>query len=84
MPGIREWLNSHGLSEYADRFAQNRIDLSILPDLTDDDLKERLLTWDLLKPGRFKDMLEERTRKIHQRALALFGMTSAQLEALFA
>src|ERR1700722_6135577 len=40
MPGIREWLNSHGLSEYADRFAQNRIDLSILPDLTDDDLKE--------------------------------------------
>ena len=40
MPGIREWLSSHGLSEYADRFAQNWIDLSILPDLTDDDLKE--------------------------------------------
>src|ERR1700683_3856262 len=40
MPGIREWLNSQGLSEYADRFAENRIDLSILPDLTDDDLKE--------------------------------------------
>src|SRR6202046_500409 len=40
MPGIREWLNSRGLSEYADRFAKNRIDLSILPDLTDDDLKE--------------------------------------------
>ena len=40
MPGIREWLNSHGLSEYAERFAENRIDLSILPDLTDDDLKE--------------------------------------------
>ena len=40
MPGIREWLSSHGLSEYADRFAENRIDLSILPDLTDEDLKE--------------------------------------------
>ncbi len=40
MPGIREWLSSHGLSEYADRFAKNWIDLSILPDLTDDDLKE--------------------------------------------
>src|SRR6202044_1146055 len=40
MPGIREGLSSHGLSEYADRFAENRIDLSILPDLTDDDLKE--------------------------------------------
>ena len=40
MPGMREWLGSHGLSEYADRFAENRIDLSILPDLTDEDLKE--------------------------------------------
>ncbi len=40
MPGIREWLGAHGLSEYADRFAENRIDLSILPDLTDEDLKE--------------------------------------------
>src|SRR3984957_16359672 len=39
-PGIREWLNSHGLSDYADRFVQNRVDLSVLPDLTDDDLKE--------------------------------------------
>jgi class 3 adenylate cyclase/predicted ATPase len=40
MPGIREWLNSHGFSEYADRFADNRIDLFVLPDLTDEDLKE--------------------------------------------
>ena len=40
MAEIGEWLSSHGLSEYADRFAENRIDLSILPDLTDDDLKE--------------------------------------------
>jgi class 3 adenylate cyclase/predicted ATPase len=40
MLGIREWLSSHGLSEYADCFAENRIDLSVLPDLTDDDLKE--------------------------------------------
>src|SRR5271156_6171670 len=40
MPGIKEWLNSHGLSEYADRFTKNRIDLSILPDLTDEDLRE--------------------------------------------
>ena len=40
MSGIREWLSLHGLSEYADRFAENRIDLSVLPDLTDEDLKE--------------------------------------------
>jgi len=37
---IREWLRANGLSEYADRFAESRIDLSVLPDLTDEDLKE--------------------------------------------
>ena len=40
MSGIREWLRSQGLSEYADRFAENRIDLAVLPDLTDEDLRE--------------------------------------------
>jgi class 3 adenylate cyclase len=40
MPAVREWLVSLGLSEYADSFAENRIDLSILPDLTDQDLKD--------------------------------------------
>src|SRR5689334_2996852 len=37
---VREWLASRGLSEYADRFAENRIDFSVLPDLTDQDLKD--------------------------------------------
>src|SRR5215475_10378201 len=40
MTPIEEWLGSLGLSEYADRFAENRIGLSILQDLTDQDLKE--------------------------------------------
>ena len=40
MPAVREWLASLGLSEYADSFDENRIDLSILPDLTDQDLKD--------------------------------------------
>jgi class 3 adenylate cyclase/predicted ATPase len=40
MSGIQDWLRSQGLSEYADRFAENRIDLAVLPELTDDDLKE--------------------------------------------
>jgi Adenylate and Guanylate cyclase catalytic domain/SAM domain (Sterile alpha motif)/BON domain len=40
MTPIAQWLASLGLSEYAGRFAENRIDLSILPDLTDQDLKE--------------------------------------------
>jgi class 3 adenylate cyclase/predicted ATPase/ABC-type transport system involved in cytochrome c biogenesis ATPase subunit len=42
MPSVREWLASLGLSEYADRFAEHRIDFSILGDLTEVDLKEEL------------------------------------------
>src|SRR6516162_5611300 len=38
--GTAEWLESIGLAEYAQRFAENAIDLSILRDLTDQDLKE--------------------------------------------
>jgi SAM (Sterile alpha motif) domain-containing protein len=39
MPLVKEWLASLGLSEYADRFAEHRIDFSTLRDLTDQDLK---------------------------------------------
>src|SRR5262245_44565448 len=42
MSSVKEWLASLGLSEYADRFAQHRIDFSILRDLTDRELKEEL------------------------------------------
>jgi class 3 adenylate cyclase len=37
---ITDWLASLGLSEYAGRFAENGIDISVLPDLTDQDLKD--------------------------------------------
>ena len=40
MQTIAEWLASIGLSEYAERFAENYIDSSVLPDLTDQDLKD--------------------------------------------
>jgi len=40
MRGVTEWLESIGLSDYAQRFAENGIDLSIVRDLTDQDLKE--------------------------------------------
>src|SRR5262249_40376301 len=40
MNGIAEWLASIGLSEYAQRFADNAIDLSVVRDLTEQDLKE--------------------------------------------
>src|SRR5215467_1288881 len=40
MKGIAEWLASIGLSEYAERFAENAIDLSVIRDLTEQDLRD--------------------------------------------
>src|SRR6266516_5798621 len=40
MQGIAEWPASIGLSEYAQRFADNAIDLSVVRDLTDQDFKD--------------------------------------------
>jgi class 3 adenylate cyclase len=40
MQRIADWLQKLGLGQYAQRFAENDINFSILPDLTDQDLKE--------------------------------------------
>jgi class 3 adenylate cyclase/predicted ATPase len=40
MQQIAEWLEKLGMSEYAQRFIENRIDFEILPDLTDQDLEK--------------------------------------------
>ena len=40
MQQIADWLEKLGMSEYAQRFAENRIDVSVLHDLTDQDLKD--------------------------------------------
>src|SRR5271170_6952335 len=40
MQQIADWLEKLGMSEYARRFDENRIDLSVLPDLTDQHLKD--------------------------------------------
>jgi class 3 adenylate cyclase len=40
MQEIADWLRKLGMSEYAERFAENRIDLSALPDLTDQHVKD--------------------------------------------
>jgi class 3 adenylate cyclase/tetratricopeptide (TPR) repeat protein len=40
MKGMAEWLASIGLSEYVQRFADNAIDLSVICDLTEQDLKD--------------------------------------------
>jgi hypothetical protein len=37
---ISDWLEKLSMSEYAQRFAENRIDFSVLPDLTDQDLEK--------------------------------------------
>jgi class 3 adenylate cyclase len=40
MQQIADWLEKLGMSEYADRFAENDVDSSVLRHLTDQDLKE--------------------------------------------
>ena len=40
MQQIADWLKTLGMSEYAERFAESRIDFSVLRDLTDQDLKD--------------------------------------------
>ena len=40
MQEIADWLEKLGMSEYAQRFAEQRIDFSVLPALTDADLKD--------------------------------------------
>ena len=40
MQEIGDWLEKLGMPEYGECFAQNKIDLSVLPHLTDQDLKD--------------------------------------------
>jgi class 3 adenylate cyclase/predicted ATPase len=40
MQQIADWLEKLGMSEYAERFVENGIDFTILPDLTDQDLEK--------------------------------------------
>jgi class 3 adenylate cyclase/predicted ATPase len=40
MQQIADWLKKLGMSEYTQRFVENGIDLNVLPDLTDQDLKD--------------------------------------------
>jgi hypothetical protein len=40
MQDLAQWLEELGMSEYTQRFAENDIDISVLPHLSDGDLKE--------------------------------------------
>src|SRR5207245_10170023 len=37
---LAEWLGRHGLGQYAQTFAENNIEFSVLPDLTENDLEK--------------------------------------------
>ena len=46
MQQVADWLEKLGLGQYAQRFAENDISFAVLPDLTDQDLKEiGVLAW---------------------------------------
>lgn len=54
------------------------------PSYSDADLAERLLSRDMLQPGKFSTMLNERSKLIQKRAMALFKMNSVEdVDALF-
>ncbi len=40
MRDVPKWLEDLGLGEYAEAFAENKIDPDVLPSLTSDDLKD--------------------------------------------
>ncbi len=40
MRDVSQWLEGLGLGEYAGAFAENRIDVDVLPSLTSNDLKD--------------------------------------------
>jgi hypothetical protein len=40
MQQVADWLKKLGMTEYTERFAENKIDISVLPDLTEQHLKD--------------------------------------------
>ena len=54
-----------------------------IPPYSENDLKERLLTWDDLKPGNFLNMIEVRGKKIREKACNIFGYTENEINDMF-
>ncbi len=50
---------------------------------TDNDLNERLLSWDLLEPDQFENMIDVRGKKIREKAERLFGLSEQEFNNLF-
>ncbi len=53
------------------------------PAYTEQDMAERLLSWDLVQEGMFPSLLEERSGRIREAALRLFDMPAVEFDALF-
>lgn len=53
------------------------------PAYTDQDMADRLLSWDLIQPGAFDRMLELRGARIREAACKLFHMSEDEFNALF-
>lgn len=54
------------------------------PPYTEQDLQERLLTWDDLAPGNFETMIKERGERIRTKAESMLGFKEEEINALFA
>ena len=48
------------------------------------DLEDRLLSWNDLEPDNFMSLIETRGKKIRKRAEQLFGLTEEEFDSLFA
>lgn len=54
------------------------------PSYTNQDMQDRLLTWEMVKGNSFNKMIEERSKLIRNKALSLFHMTEEGFNSLFA
>jgi hypothetical protein len=53
------------------------------PAYTDQEMEDRLLSWDLIEPDAFETMLETRGQRIREKALQMFHMTEDEFSGLF-
>jgi len=53
------------------------------PQYTDQDMAERLLTWEDINPGNFAKMLVDRGERIRKKAEQLLGFSEEEINALF-
>lgn len=55
-----------------------------VPSYSNQDLEERLLSWEDLEPSHFKSMIEIRAKRIREKAEELFKLKEEECNALFA